>query len=565
MAMSVFVGGENFDELRRRNCYYVDKTEMIYELVHNTDNIVTLFTRPRRFGKTLTMRMIESFFDISRDSRPVFDGLNIMKHEDFCREWMNQFPVLFVTLKDVEGLTFQSAARMLNATISGICIRHSYLENSERVDPADVEAFRKLKFKTAEQEEIKNSLQIIMRMMRIHFGKPVILLIDEYDVPLAKANEEKEAGERFYSEMLDLIRGIMSTALKSNDDLKFAVVTGCLRIAKESIFTGVNNFSSYSVLDREFSDTFGFTRSEVNDLLIAADREEKAGTFKEWYDGYVFGHEEVYCPWDVVSYAAALLKRRDAKPKNYWVNTSGNSVIRDFVRHKEFDVSEKFEILMNGGTIVQVISDELTYDTVHETEENLWSVLLMTGYLTKADPEDEGEAISLRIPNAEIAVIFEESVVRLFREQMDRSRQKELMDALWSGDTVTATELISDFLFETISFHDYHEDYYHAFLTGIFVGLGYGVTSNHEQGLGRTDITLTDKKMRRALVIEAKKSGSEKQMESDCDDALEQILNKKYAQGLKGYRQIMCYGIAFFRKSALVKKIDNMSKMDNLL
>ena len=555
MAVSVFVGGENFDELRRSGCYYVDKTELLYELRQDSKNKVTLFTRPRRFGKTLTIRMMESFFDIRRDSRAVFDGLAVMKHEEFCAEWMNQYPVLFITLKDAEALKFETAYAMLKGIIADVCKKHDYLEKSEKVNREDIAAFTRLMAQKGSDTDVKNSLLLLSRMMAAHYGKPVILLIDEYDVPLAKANEEKEAGERYYSQMLDVIRGIMSTALKTNDYLAFAVVTGCLKIAKESIFTGVNNFKSYSVMDKDFSQSFGFTQAEVNDLLQAAEREDKEAVFKTWYDGYIFGREAVYCPWDVINYVAELLRDETARPKNYWANTSGNGIIRDFAGHDDFDVTDKFETLMNGGAVVQTISDELTYDSLHETEDNLWSVLLMTGYLTKANPEEDGNTVSLRIPNAEIAAVFETAVVRLFQERLDRSRQRELMDAFWSGDTDAATQLMSDFLFDTISFHDYHEDYYHAFITGIFVGLGYGVKSNHEQGLGRTDITLTDKRKRRALVIEAKKSDSEEQMEKDCSDALEQIAEKKYAEGLKGYRQIECYGISFFQKSALVKRL----------
>ena len=555
MAMRVFVGGENFDELRRRGCYYVDKTEMLYELVNNTDNIVTLFTRPRRFGKTLTMRMIESFFDIRRDSRAVFEGLDIMTHEDFCKEWMNQYPVLFITLKDAESLKFETAYAKLKTIIADVCKKHAYLEKSEKVSPSDSEKFHQLIYETAGDQDVQNSLATLCRMMHDHYGKPVILLIDEYDVPLAKANEEKEAGVRCYSEMLDVIRGIMSTALKSNDYLKFAIVTGCLRIAKESIFTGVNNFKSYSVLDNSFGHSFGFTQDEVDVLLERAELKGKRETFRDWYDGYIFGNSAMYCPWDVMNYVSDCLHYPKQRPKNYWADSSGNGIIKDFAGHQEFDVSEKFEILMNAGSIEQTISDELTYDTLHETEDNLWSVLLMTGYLTKAEPEKEGNPVVLKIPNTEISGIFEKAVVRLFRENLDRSRQKELMDAFWRGDVQKSTMLISDFLFDTISFHDYHEDYYHAFLTGIFVGLGYGTKSNQEQGLGRTDITVTDKKNRRALVIEAKKSDSEENLEKDCEDALDQIVEKKYAEGLKGYQQIECYGIAFFQKSALVKRL----------
>ena len=551
--MNILVGGENFDELRESGCYYVDKTDMLYELGQNTNNKVTLFTRPRRFGKTLTMRMIESFFDISRDSRSVFEGLDIMKHEEFCEKWMNQYPVLFITLKDAESLKFETAYAKLKNSIADVCKKHDYLGTSEKVNPFDKETFMRLQGNRASDYEVQNSLLLLCRMMSSHYGKPVILLIDEYDVPLAKANEEKEAGVRYYGEMLDVIRGIMSTALKSNDYLKFAVVTGCLRIAKESIFTCVNNFASCSVLDKEFSQTFGFTQTEVDALLQAADREDMAAVFKSWYDGYIFGNESVYCPWDVINYVAAILRDKDARPKNYWANTSSNGIIRDFAGNRDFDVSEKFETLMNGGTITQAVSDDLTYDTIHETEDNLWSILLMTGYLTKAYPEEGGDTVTLRIPNKEIYAVFETAVVRLFRESLDKDRQRALMDAFWSGDAGKASALLSEFLFDTISFHDYHEDYYHAFLTGIFVGLGCGVKSNHEQGLGRTDITLTDKKNRRALVIEAKKSDSEQHMEADCTDALKQIEEKRYADGLKGYKQIKCFGISFFQKSALVK------------
>ena len=381
MAFKVKVGGEFFDILRKAGCYYVDKTELIYDLV-NSENTVSLFTRPRRFGKTLAMSMMESFFDIRRDSKALFSGLNIMKHENFCKEWMNQYPVLFLSFKDAEGLTFEVAYGMLRNIIADVCKKHDYLETSDKVNRGDKELFDLLMMDKASNSQIQSSLLILTRMMYAHFGRPVILLIDEYDVPLAKANEEKEAGERYYPQMLDVIRGIMSTALKSNDYLKFGVVTGCLRIAKESIFTGVNNFASYSVLDRRFSKYYGFTQDEVSGLLLTAGLQEKSDVFQEWYDGYLFGDEPVYCPWDVVSYASDLLYSKKTKPKNYWKNTSSNSIIRDFVERTDFRVKGKFETLMNGGTITQTISDELTYDSLHETEDNLWSVLLMTGYLT---------------------------------------------------------------------------------------------------------------------------------------------------------------------------------------
>lgn len=553
MDVRMAVGGEFFDRIRQNGSYYADKTELIYELVHETDNTVSLFTRPRRFGKTLMMSMMQNFFDIRRDSKALFEGLDIARHEEFCSEWMNQYPVLFVTLKDAEALTFATAYAKLKNIIADVCKKHEELGKSKEVQAGDREIFERLIYKGATDEEIQNSLLTLSRMMAAHYGKPVILLIDEYDVPLAKANEEKEGGERYYPQMLEAIRGLLSTALKSNECLKFAVVTGCLRIAKESIFTGVNNFACYSVLDEDFSRYFGFTQEEVDSLLQAAHLEEKAALIKEWYDGYVFGDEAVYCPWDVVNYVATLLKRKDARPKNYWMNTSGNGIIRDFVERKEFRVKPKFETLLNGGTVTQTVSDGLTYDSLSETEDNLWSVLLMTGYLTKANPEEEGNIVSLRIPNKEIANIFQDTVVKYFSDHVDDTQLQSLMAALWSGDGEAASKVISDLLWQTISYMDYHEDYYHAFLAGIFVGRGYSVESNRESGLGRPDVKLIDDDHRRALIIEAKRSVSAEQMERDCEEALRQITDRKYAKGLEAY-QVTCYGIAFYQKTALVKK-----------
>lgn len=554
MAIKVNIGGEFFDRIRQNGSYYVDKTELIYELAQESDNAVTLFTRPRRFGKTLMMTTMQSFFDIQRDSREVFRGLDITRHEEFCRAWMNQYPVLFLTLKDAEGLSFQSAYGMLKSAVSDVCKRHEYLSRSEKVSPSDAKMFEHLIFNRASDDEIKKSLLILTRMLAAHYGKPVILLIDEYDVPLAKANEEKEGGERYYPQMLEVIRSIMSAALKSNDYLKFAVITGCLRIAKESIFTGVNNFKSYSVLDRDFSTYFGFTDTEVKDLLKAADRENRLDLVRSWYDGYVFGNTKVYCPWDVMNDVADSRNNPDLRPKNYWKNTSGNGIIRDLVERFDTDVRYDLEALMNGESITKTISDELTYDTLHLSEDNLWSVLLMTGYLTKADPDEEGNTVALRIPNAEIAGIFQDTVAKYFSEHLDESAQKAMMTALWNGDEAAASKAISDFLWQTISYMDYHEDYYHAFLTGIFVGRGYAVESNREHGLGRPDIRLTDHRNRRILIIEAKKSETAAQMDHDCDEALKQIVDQEYAKGLDAYR-VLCYGIAFYQKTALVKKL----------
>ena len=553
MDFKVGVGKSDFAALRESGNYYVDKTELIYELVNDTDNEVTLFTRPRRFGKTLMMSMIENFFSIRKKSEGIFERLAITKHEDFCKEWINQYPVLFISFKDVEAEEFADAYDMLGVRLADVCKDLADAIDTDAVDKDDRDAFRRLKAESGKKSDIKNSLKTLMRMMNVVYGKKVILLIDEYDVPLAKASEKDASKNGYYSKMLDVIKGIMSTALKDNEFLQFAVITGCLRIAKESIFTGTNNFASYSVLDEDFSDYFGFSGDEVDAILEAADRTDKADIIKAWYDGYVFGNSYVYCPWDVINYLSALKKRKDAKPKNYWKNTSHNGILLTFVKRTDFKVKGKFEILMNSGTIMQTITDELAYDTLHSSEDNLWSVLLMTGYITKADAEEEGETVSLKIPNREIASIFEDTVVKLFRETIDTNMQKSMMEAFWNKDAEEAGRIVSELLWRTISYNDYHEDYYHAFLAGAFVGIGYEVESNKEKGLGRPDIQLKDEDNRRAIIIEAKKSERQADLDKDCDEALDQILTEKYAEGLYGYEQIICYGIAFFQKQAKVK------------
>ncbi|RRK30801.1 hypothetical protein EBB54_04985 [Schaedlerella arabinosiphila] len=555
MDFKVGVGKSDFADLRKSDNYYVDKTKILYELVHDTDNKVTLFTRPRRFGKTLMISMIENFFNIRKDSREIFGGLKITEYGEFCDAWMNQYPVLSISFKDMEALTFDGAYKMLKTTVADVCKELDDLMEEGVVNEADAEIFRQLMYTSADEDKVKNSLKTIMRMLYAVYGKKVILLIDEYDVPLAKASEKDSAQNPFYSSMLDVIKGLMSTALKDNEYLKFAVITGCLKIAKESIFTGTNNFASYSVLDEDFSEYFGFSGDEVGELLAAADRQDKSDVIKEWYDGYVFGDSFVYCPWDVINYMSALKKRKNARPKNYWKNTSHNGILLSFVKRTDFKVKGKFETLMNGGTIVQNISDELAYDTLYSSEEHLWSVLLMTGYLTKADAGEEGRRVSLKIPNREIASIFEDTVVTYFQNTIDNSVQKSMMEALWNQDEQAASEVISDLLWKTISYNDYHEDYYHAFLAGAFVGLGYEVESNKKKGLGRPDILLKDEDHRRAIIIEAKRSERESDMDADCDEAIGQIISQKYAEGVYGYGQILCYGAAFFQKQAKLKKL----------
>lgn len=553
---SVPIGIEFFETLRRNGCYYVDKTELIYKIAGNGNTGVTLFTRPRRFGKTLTMSMLQSFFDITRDSRDVFQGLEITKRAEFCKNWMNQYPVLFLSLKDVGGLDYQKAYNILKGRVANLCKEHSYLLASDRVDEDDRVVFSKLKSESVNEYQVSDSLLTLTRMMYAHYGKPVILLIDEYDVPLAKAYDADQESKDYYLKMLDMIRGFLGSVLKTNPFLKFAVITGCLRVSKESIFTGVNNFKAYSILDGKFSDAFGFTEIEVKGLLEAAKHLDKLELVKSWYDGYIFGNSEIFCPWDVLNYVDDMIEDPQKRPGNYWKNTSGNDIIDAFVGNPDFNVSTKFEVLLNGGTIEQTITDQLAYGELKKKEDNLWSILFMAGYLTKADKADNGAKIHLRIPNAEVEGIFEDSVVSHFEENIDVNVQKEVMDALWGGDEVKVSKLVSDLLWDTISYHDYHENYYHAFLTGMLVGCGYEVKSNQENGLGRTDLVITDRKNRRAIMIEAKQAAREEDMEKMCWEGKQQIINKKYISGLKGYTQIICYGVSFFEKTALAKLLE---------
>lgn len=556
MSVRLPIGIEWFREIREKGSYYVDKTGMIKELF-DEDFKISLITRPRRFGKTLFMDTLREFFDIRRDSRELFEGLEISKYQELCDKWMNQYPVLFLTLKDIAGGDFAAAYGMLQFVVSSLCIEHSYLEDSERAADTDKEIFRRLSYREGTKEDIQSALVTLMRMMAAHFGKPVILLVDEYDVPLAKASDRG-----YYREMLDVIRGFLGMSWKSNPCMEFAVVTGCLRIAKESIFTGANKFVSNSVSNRRFDRYFGFTEEEVRGLLEATGLTEHLAKMKHWYDGYLLGEIEVYCPWDVVNHVSMLKLDPQSKPANYWKDTSHNEIIRSFIDLPGMDVRGKFETLLAGGVIQERIVEDMTYDLVNSSEENLWSILYLTGYLTRVRegkyPEgfqkEEG-TIVLRIPNEEVKTIFEDTIAKWFRDTITGMDRRELLEAWWSGDDRKLTELVTDILFDTISYYDYKEDYYHAFTAGLFVGAGYAVSSNKEQGTGRADIVVKDRSNRRALIIEAKHSKKESDMERDCQEAIEQISRKGYVRtDLKGYRTILCYGAAFFEKDCLVRK-----------
>lgn len=545
--ISLPIGNDLFNKVRDEEFYYIDKTDLIPTLLKQK-NEVTLFTRPRRFGKTLNMSMLDCFFDISRDSKALFEGLSVSEDKAFCEKWQNQYPTIFLSFKEVTGISFERALNLFKVILSFWCGDHAFLiKDSTETD--SIEAFKRLMNKSATIDDVQSSLFIFCKLMYAYYGKPVIILIDEYDVPASYGSDNG-----YYHEMIDVIRSMFSMALKTNPYLKFAVITGCLRITKESIFTGTNNFACYTISDKEFSKYFGFTEGEVKKLLSDCGLSDKAEKIKEWYDGYVFGSTEVYCPWDVLNYVSALQEDSEAKPKNYWRNTSHNGIIRSFIDRTDYNVADKFETLLNGGTIEQRVVEELTYDEIYNKEDNLWSLLYMTGYLTKADQTDNENMLSLKIPNREVASIFEDTVVNWFNDNIDRSKQSELVQAFWNGNEARATELLSQFLWKTISYHDYHEDYYHAFLAGLFTGIGYSIESNKEAGLGRPDILLRDRDNRRAMIIEAKRVTDEDDMSAACNEALSQIRERKYAKGIPhGYRTIICCGVAFCEKDCLVK------------
>ena len=548
------VGISDFAEIRENHFYYVDKSLLVEQLLKTTGTKVTLITRPRRFGKTIGMSMLANFFDIRKESSKLFEGLNITQNQTLCKKWMNQWPTIFFSLKDIDGLTFESAYNQLLIQISDLYKEHTYLLDCEEIDSDDKKVFLKLKATESNEAQVSRALSTLMRMLNIYYKKPVILLLDEYDVPIAKASTHG-----YYDKMLEVMKLMMSTALKDNSTLHFAVITGCLKIAKESIFTGTNNFVSNTITDSRLNEYFGFTQEEVDTLLKAANATKHSEEIKHWYDGYHFGNVDVYCPWDVMNYLRDLQLNPNAKPESYWNNTSDNSIIRSFIDYAGSNITKKLETLLSGNSISQQIDENLTYDYLHSSEENLWSILYLTGYKTSSKNDSlsvsgSDEISTLKIPNAEIKEIFESTIMKWFSDNAKVWNRKALFDAVWSGDSLSLTEEMSKLLRRTISYHDYKEDFYHAFLAGIFTGAGYMVESNREHGEGRSDVVVYDSLNGKVAIFEAKYSEKLKDMENDCNRALRQINTRMYAEEYEDdYDQILCYGISFFKKRCLVK------------
>ena len=546
------VGIENFEDIRRSGFYYIDKTMFIEQFL-NTWSEVTLFTRPRRFGKTLGMSMLRSFFEIGTD-KSLFDGLYISQNKSLCDEHMGKYPVIFLTLKGVEGLTFAKAKSMLSEIIKDEADRHYILNSSETLTSVDREAF--MKILTGNEENIENSLKTLSRLLYKHYGQKVVILIDEYDVPLDKAYQNG-----YYHEMVSLIRGLFGQALKTNDYLQFAILTGCLRISKESIFTGLNNFKVLSIMDTRFDEQFGFTDSEVEKLLAAYNLDSHFTEIKEWYDGYHFGNADVYCPWDVINYVDLLRLEPTAKPQDFWSNSSGNALVRSFIDKADVQTKDEIERLIAGEYIEKEISQELTYDEIDKSIANLWSVLFTTGYLTKQGVTDDGR-VRLSIPNREIKNLFIKKIREWFSDTTanDGKTLEQFCNAFVDKDTEKIEELFGDYLWNTISIRDTavakdkKENFYHGILLGL---LGYKaswlIKSNTESGTGYSDILVEVPNNRTGIVIELKYAENG-DMDAACDEALNQIEKKSYVDKLKqdGMRNFIKYGIACFKKDCKV-------------
>ena len=544
------VGIEDFAEIRRHGYYYVDKTQLI-EQVLNRRNKVSLFTRPRRFGKTLNMSMLQHFFEIGTDPK-FFQGLSISKNNELCEKHMGKYPVVSISLKSIHADSYAKAKAQLIKLVNREARRVQFLLDSDRLTAVDKALFSELLDREMEEDTLVSSLQELTELLEIHFGQQVIVLIDEYDVPLAKANQNG-----YYDEMALLLRNFFENVLKTNDSLEFAVLTGCLRIAKESIFTGLNNFKVYSITDTDYDETFGFVDDEVKKMLKSLNQQDHYEEVKEWYDGYRFGNTDVYCPWDVVNYCADHLTTPNATPKNYWLNTSGNEVINHFidsVGEPQKLAKTELERLVSGNVVRKRINETITYKELYSTIDNLWSTLFMTGYLTQRGSEDDGR-YRLVIPNREIRNIVTDHILSLFQDEVKKDGQmaNAFCQALMEGKEKEVERLLTAYMGKTISIRDtfvrksIKENFYHGILLGILsFKTGWEVSSNRESGSGFSDILIEIDDSDIGIVIEVKYSDDEDQLEKDCKEALKQIKDRDYTQKLRdaGFHKILKYGIA---------------------
>lgn len=549
------IGIEDFEKIRQEDYYYVDKTGMIGDIIRNGAE-VTLFTRPRRFGKSLNMSMLEQFFSLN--GRPeLFEGLQIMGEPELCQKYMGQYPVISLSLKGINAVSYETAFKIAVRGINESAAMVDYLEQSERLTKNDKESYRELLKRDMDEAEFYVSLRELSRLLAKHFDKKVIILIDEYDVPLAKAYENG-----YYDQMIFMMRNFLEQALKTNRNLQFAVLTGCMRISRESIFTGLNNFQVLSISDVGFDEYFGFTDNEVRQLLCYYRQEQSYGSIREWYDGYRFGNVDVYCPWDVLNHCQKLLADPSVPPQNYWINTSSNDVVRRFIEKSDSGMTrQEIEALIAGEEIEKEICQELTYQDMYANIENIWSVLFMTGYLTYHG-KPENNRFCLAIPNLEIRNIFTTQIMDYFRKnvQADGKTLKSFCDALEQGDDETVEEILQQYLKKTISIRDtfvqkqMKENFYHGILLGILgIKERWAVSSNRESGDGYSDIVVETENSEKGMILELKYA-QDGNLEQACRKALAQTTEVHYAEILEdqGINEILCYGIAFYKKRCMV-------------
>ena len=544
------VGIENFEEMRKQDFYYVDKTGLIVDLLGGWGK-VNLFTRPRRFGKTLNMSMLKCFFEIGTDVS-LFEGLRVSEEKALCETYMGKYPVVFVSLKGVDGLTFDTAHRALSEIIRKEALRLQFLSDSERLTENEKKPLRRILAEEYTDADIRGSLLMLCSLLEKHYGQKPILLIDEYDVPLDKAYQRG-----YYPQMIDLIRAMFQAALKTNDSLFFAVLTGCLRVSKESIFTGLNNLKVCSISDAKFDEFFGFTDAEVRAMLSAYELDSHYGEIREWYDGYRFGEQDVYCPWDVINYCDDLCASNRAQPKAYWMNTSGNEMVRRLIDKCTNGTTQmEIERLIAGETVTKALNEQLTHNEIDKNIENIWSLLYMTGYLTAVDYPD-GNRYQLRIPNREVREIYMKQVLAWFEEKANAETEKltNLYAAFETGDTETITDILNEQLLDTVSFYDAHESFYHGFLLALLsTCANWRVSSNAETGKGRSDIIVERKDRKIGFVVEVKDVKDAEKLDAACEAALRQIDERDYTAILRRYRvkEIWMYAIAFWDKECKV-------------
>ena len=551
------IGIEDFKEIIDRECYFVDKSLMIRDILDSGAK-VTLFTRPRRFGKTLNMSMLRYFFEKSeQDNTYLFNDLAISKAGEKYLSYMGQYPVISISLKGMKQADYKTAFIEFKKIISKEFRRHDELLLSDKVYDSDKETFLKICNNSGDYTDYNSALRFLADMLKEAYNKDVILLIDEYDVPL-----ENAYFNGFYEPMVNLIRSVFESALKTNSSLEFAVLTGCLRISKESIFTGLNNMRIYPVIDNAFSQYYGFTEDEVKELTAYYEISDEYDEIKRWYDGYMFGENEIYNPWSVLNYISYAMENKVHPPKPFWSNTSSNSVIRKLITEADDSVREKVEELMSGESICVPIYEDSVYADIDEDKKQIWSFLLFTGYLKSVNLRNINDILhaDLVIPNVEIRTIYQRSILQWFDEKLEADPRTELFEALLNGNVTRIEDIICDWLDETISYHDEKEQYYHGFMTGLLSGFkGYTLKSNRESGDGRPDLLLMEKRKREiAIIIEVKDTKKFSELESLCDTALAQIEENRYEAELKqeSYKNIIKYGIAFCGKSCMVKMSD---------